>query len=101
MTAKSLEFSAFFSYIMVATLCSDPPVSGAGSFDQNRDGVIGMTEFSNQFQDYLIHTKNASENTVASYKRDIRQFIAYLAQYEPLELSGVQRSHICDYITWM
>ena len=60
-----------------------------------------MTEFSLQFQDYLIHTKNASENTVASYMRDIRQFIAYLTQFEPVELAGVQRSHICDYITWM
>ena len=70
-------------------------------FVHAKDGIIGMTEFSLQFQDYLIHTKNASENTVASYMRDIRQFIAYLEQFEPMELSDVQRGTISDYITWM
>ncbi len=60
-----------------------------------------MTEFTNQFQDYLIHTKNASENTVASYMRDIRQFTAYLSQIAVSGLSDVRHSHICDYVAWM
>ena len=60
-----------------------------------------MTEFANQFQDYLIHTKNASENTVASYMRDIRQFLAYLSQNAVSSLSEVHHGLICDYIAWM
>ena len=60
-----------------------------------------MTEFANQFQDYLIHTKNASDNTVASYMRDIRQFIAYLSQSETASLSEVRHTEICDYVSWM
>ena len=60
-----------------------------------------MTEFAAQFQDYLIHTKNASENTVASYMRDIRQFIAYLSEISAPKLSDVRHSQICDYVSWM
>ena len=60
-----------------------------------------MTEFASQFQDYLIHTKNASENTVASYMRDIRQFIAYLSESSATKLSDVRHSQICDYVSWM
>lgn len=62
---------------------------------------FGMTEFAQQFQNYLIHTKNASENTVASYMRDIRQFIAYLEQEQPVTLPEIRRDHICDYVSWM
>ncbi len=57
-----------------------------------------MMEFALQFQDYLIHTKNASENTVASYMRDIRQFIAYLERTSAPALSQLQRTHIMDYV---
>ena len=60
-----------------------------------------MTEFANQFQDYLIHTKNASENTVASYMRDIRQFIAYLDRASIGGLAEVSHSTVCDYVAWM
>ena len=60
-----------------------------------------MTEFANQFQDYLIHTKNASENTVASYMRDVRQFFAFLSQSDASSLSEVGHGLICDYVSWM
>ncbi len=60
-----------------------------------------MTEFAQQFQDYLIHTKNASVNTVASYMRDIRQFLSYLSADQLSELSELRRDHICDYVQWM
>ncbi len=56
-------------------------------------------DFALQFQDYLIHTKNASENTVASYMRDIRQFIAYLERRACSALSEVQRADILDYVS--
>ncbi len=56
-------------------------------------------DFALQFQDYLIHTKNASENTVASYMRDIRQFIAYLERAACSDLSQVQHTDILDYVS--
>lgn len=60
-----------------------------------------MREFASQFQDYLIHTKNASENTVASYMRDIRQFLAYLEQADVSALAEVDRTLISDYVAWL
>ena len=58
-----------------------------------------MMDFALQFQDYLIHTKNASANTVASYMRDIRQFIAYLERTSTATLSDIQRTDIMDYVS--
>lgn len=60
-----------------------------------------MRELASQFQDYLIHTKNASDNTVASYMRDIRQFLSYLEQNDLSSFSDVERSHIFDYVQWL
>ena len=31
-----------------------------------------------RYEDYLIHIKHASDNTVASYMRDLRQYASYL-----------------------
>ena len=31
-----------------------------------------------RYEDYLIHIKKASDNTVASYMRDLRQYASYL-----------------------
>ena len=58
-----------------------------------------MTEFAAQFQDYLIHTKNATQNTVASYMRDIRQYLSY--QAEQFDFSLVDRADILDYVQWL
>lgn len=37
-----------------------------------------MVQIVEDYRDFLIHTKHASENTVASYMRDIMQFASYL-----------------------
>ena len=37
-----------------------------------------MSNIIMRYEDYLIHTKHASDNTVASYMRDLRQYASYL-----------------------
>ena len=37
-----------------------------------------MSDIIMRYEDYLIHTKHASDNTVASYMRDLRQYASYL-----------------------
>lgn len=49
------------------------------------------------FENYLLHTKQASENTVASYMRDIRQFRDYMTDVEDIALTDCDRECICRY----
>ena len=60
-----------------------------------------MLELIEAYQDYLIHTKNATENTVASYIRDLRQFDVYLSDSEVESLDAVNRSFILEYLSHM
>ena len=39
-----------------------------------------MAQIIEDYRDFLIHSKHASENTVASYMRDIHQYESYLLQ---------------------
>ena len=49
------------------------------------------------FENYLLNIKHASENTVASYMRDIRQFRDYMTDIEDLEICSCDRDCICRY----
>ncbi len=49
------------------------------------------------FENYLLHTKHASENTVASYMRDIRQFRDYMTDVEDMELLSCDHGCIRRY----
>ncbi len=49
------------------------------------------------FENYLLHIKHASENTVASYMRDIRQFRDYMTDVEDMDLCSCDRACICRY----
>ena len=53
------------------------------------------------FENYLLHTKHASDNTVASYMRDIRQFRDYMTDVEDMDLSRCDRDCICRYTTFL
>lgn len=53
------------------------------------------------FETYLLHTKHASENTVASYMRDIRQFRDYMTDVENSELVDCSRDCICRYTEFL
>ena len=60
-----------------------------------------MDDLITMFQDYLIQTKHASENTVASYMRDIRQFSAYMQQEHDAALPEAHRADILAYVDWL
>lgn len=56
-----------------------------------------MVQIIEDYRDFLIHTKHASENTVASYMRDIQQFASYLQGID-IPVLEVDRDIICDYM---
>ncbi len=50
------------------------------------------------YENYLAKVKQASENTVSSYLRDIRQFAAWLKQEVGLDVLGASQQNISDYL---
>lgn len=56
-----------------------------------------MTSLVAAYEEYLLHVKCASANTVASYMRDIRQFDTYVSEIEDVPLDACSRDCICRY----
>ena len=59
-----------------------------------------MAELLASFEAYLIHTKHASENTVASYMRDVRQYSQYVEGILQEELLAVSHDEVVAYTDW-
>lgn len=53
------------------------------------------------FEAYLKNEKHSSDNTIASYLRDVRQFSAYLAANSKVDVISAEKSDIEDYAQWM
>lgn len=58
-----------------------------------------MLDLISAYENFLTKVKQASVNTVSSYLRDIRQFVAYLDSYWKIDLTEVQQFHIQNYLT--
>ena len=56
-----------------------------------------MTLFLEKYEQYLVEVKRASDNTIASYMRDLNQFALYLREMNT-DISAVVRDTICDYV---
>ena len=56
-----------------------------------------MMLFLDKYEQYLIEVKHASENTVASYMRDLNQFASYLREVNTA-FDDVSRDTVCDYV---
>lgn len=56
-----------------------------------------MVRLLEEYEDHLVRVKKASENTVASYLRDLHQFSAYLAEMN-MGVEQVMRETICSYV---
>ena len=54
-----------------------------------------------QYETYLREEKHASQNTLSSYMRDLRQFSEYLSAQRVNDLCKVKNETIRDYIAWM
>ena len=59
-----------------------------------------MTDIISRYEDYLIHVKHASDNTVASYLRDIHQYASYLTSIGVEVLDAAQET-VSDYMQWL
>ena len=60
-----------------------------------------MANLVSAYENFLLNIKHASANTVASYMRDIRQYLTYLHSYEDCLLESVDRECICRYTQYL
>ena len=59
-----------------------------------------MSNIIMRYEDYLIHTKHASDNTVASYMRDLRQYASYLGS-EGIDVLDADQDVVSGYMNSM
>ena len=57
-----------------------------------------MNDLISSFESYLRNVKASSDNTVASYLRDIRQFDSYCSSHGHADLRDVIHHDVCDYM---
>lgn len=57
-----------------------------------------MLDLISAYENYLTKVKHASDNTISSYMRDIRQFARWLSEEDDLEVLDAAQQNICDYI---
>ena len=50
------------------------------------------------YESYLMNIRHASDNTVASYLRDVRQFTTYLEQTDGPALEACTQETVCAYV---
>lgn len=60
-----------------------------------------MLDLIKAYENYLTKVKKASENTISSYMRDIRQFSEWLTQMRDVDILGVSQLNIKDYLHFM
>ena len=60
-----------------------------------------MTDYIAEYGAYLREEKHASENTVTSYLRDVRQFEAYLRAVPGVPVERCAQEHVEGYIAYM
>ena len=60
-----------------------------------------MLDIIRAYENYLIKVKQASENTVTSYMRDIRQFSEWLSENGVPELVSATQVNIRDYLAYL
>ena len=60
-----------------------------------------LDELLTSYEAYLTNEKQASQNTLSSYMRDLRQFAAWLEERGPDNLRKVKQSTVTEYVEWM
>ncbi len=59
-----------------------------------------MNIYFDAYRRYLEFEKHASENTVSSYMRDLKQFASYISERQ-LSVHEVLQTHICTYMDYL
>ena len=54
-----------------------------------------------RFNDYLVNVKKASNNTLSSYLRDIRQFGDYLTSHTDVDYAEADETVLAEFIGWL
>ena len=57
-----------------------------------------MLDLIQAYENYLAKIKQSSANTVSSYMRDIRQFVAWLESYCNVDILSVSSDHVSNYL---
>ena len=60
-----------------------------------------MDELLNRYRVFLADEKQASQNTLSSYMRDLNQFTAWLREHRGGELRAVTQSEVSEYVEWL
>lgn len=60
-----------------------------------------MLDLVQAYENYLSKVKKASNNTISSYIRDIRQYSEWLKQYAGLDILDAQQLNISDYLSYL
>ena len=60
-----------------------------------------MLDLIHAYENYLIKVKQASNNTVASYMRDIRQYSEWLQNKEAVEVLNATQLNISRYLSYL
>ena len=58
-----------------------------------------MLDLIQAYENYLTKVKQASNNTISSYMRDIRQFSTWLGTFEQKDILDAQQQNISDYLS--
>ena len=62
---------------------------------------IVMTDYISLYETFLLETKHASANTVASYIRDLKQFDKYVCEFLDMTVEELTTEQISQYFAWM
>lgn len=57
-----------------------------------------MLDLVSAYENYLVNVKKASANTISSYLRDVRQFVAWLDRSEEMDPADAGQQNISDYL---
>ena len=60
-----------------------------------------MNDYISEYEAYLREVKHSSDNTIASYLRDLRQFDRYVTDNLELSLEDVTREQATVYFAWL
>jgi len=60
-----------------------------------------LDELLKSYESYLANEKQASQNTLSSYMRDLRQFSEWLEEHDGPELRKVDQETVMQYVEWM
>lgn len=60
-----------------------------------------MLDLIHAYENYLTKVRKASENTVSSYLRDVRQFVSWLEQNSKSDILLATRQDIMDYFAYL